>query len=48
MRELTALADSRGSALTLMPHVNDLCDSTPDEAVGAAQVTLQAIAGVLR
>lgn len=45
--ELTALAGSRGAPLVLMPHVPDLGETSPDEGLDAAQLTLQAIRGVL-
>lgn len=48
MRALTALAETRGTQLLLLPHIPDLADATPDEAVAAAQVALQALAGALR
>ena len=48
MRALTALAETRGTQLLLLPHIPDLLDGTPDEAVAVAQVALQALAGILR
>ncbi len=48
LRDLTAVAEARNSQLMLLPHIPDLTDSCPDEAVAAAQVALQALAGALR
>lgn len=45
--ELTALASSRGAPLVLMPHVPDLGEESPDQGLEAAELTLQAIRGVL-
>jgi hypothetical protein len=48
MSELTALADTLAGPLVLMPNVPDLGERTCDEGLAAAQVTLEAIASLLR
>jgi hypothetical protein len=48
MRQLTRLAQRFGGPLLLMPEVGDLADRDPASAVEACQVTLQAVATLLR
>lgn len=48
IHELTALADLRRGPLVLMPHVGDLGERRCDDALAAGQVTLEAIASVVR
>jgi hypothetical protein len=48
MSELTALADARFGPLVLMPQIPDLGEHPCDEGLTAAQVTLEAIEGLLR
>ena len=45
--DLTALAAGRGARLVLMPDVPDLGEEPPARALDAAQLTLQAIRGVI-
>jgi Flp pilus assembly CpaE family ATPase len=47
LAELGALAALRLAPLVLMPHVPDLAERAPDDALEHAAVTLQAIEGVL-
>jgi MinD-like ATPase involved in chromosome partitioning or flagellar assembly len=48
MAELTALADGRHGPVVLMPHVPDLGEHSCDDGLAAAQITLEALASVLR
>jgi MinD-like ATPase involved in chromosome partitioning or flagellar assembly len=48
IRDLSALAAGRSSALVLMPSIPDLAAGEVDAAIEAAQVALQAIAELLR
>jgi MinD-like ATPase involved in chromosome partitioning or flagellar assembly len=46
--QLTDLATMRGGPLVLMPHVPDLGERSREEALDAAQVTLEAIRALVR
>jgi Mrp family chromosome partitioning ATPase len=47
LAELGSLAAERAAPLILMPHVPDLAESPAGEAIEAAEVTIEAIRGVL-
>lgn len=47
MRALKAIADARGGPLVLLPHVPDMAETDRKDALEAAEVTLQALGGLL-